>query len=661
MASAHTEEAVAQDDRRLLPADPAATHSLGSRDWIFAAVLLVAVLAAYQPAWNGGFLWDDAAHVTRPELRSWHGLARIWAELGATQQYYPVTHTAFWMEHRLWGDRPLGYHLVSIALHAAVAFMAGLALSRLRVPGAYLAAAVFALHPVHVESVAWISELKNTLSAAFYLGAVLAYLRFEEGRSARWYLAALGLFTLALGSKTVTATLPAALLVIRWWQRGRLSWRRDVLPMVPFLALGTAAGLFTAWVERALVGAEGAEFDLTAVERVLIAGRTAWFYLTSLLWPAPLVFIYPRWHVSGAVWWQYVYPATAIGMLAILCAIRRRWRAPLAAALFFVGTLVPVLGFFNVYPFAFSFVADHFQYLASLGVIALGAAGAALLLERNGWWLHTRGDALCLGVLLVLGFLTWRQSHVYADVERLYRATIDRNPECWMAYNNLGGALVARGAADEALPLIRRALELRPAYAEAHNNLALALASRGEADLAIAHYRRALTLRPGYAEAHNNLGFLLAARGHLDQAIAQYEEALQVDAGYAGVHYNLATALAARGQLAPAVAHLRRALELRPDYAEAHNSLGIILADAEHLDQARAHFEAAVALQPRYAEAHNNLGIVLARTGHRDQAIAHFRAALDVDPADARVRDNLFTAMGWRDGRAAPAGSSPSR
>ena len=431
--------------------------------------------------------------------------------------------------------------------------------------------------------------------------------------------------------------------------------------MVPFLALGTAAGLFTAWVERALVGAEGAEFDLTAVERVLIAGRTTWFYLTSLLWPAPLVFIYPRWHVSGAVWWQYVYPATAIGMLAILCAIRRRWRAPLAAALFFVGTLVPVLGFFNVYPFAFSFVADHFQYLASLGVIALGAAGAALLLERNGWWLHTRGDALCLGVLLVLGFLTWRQSHVYADVERLYRATIDRNPECWMAYNNLGGALVARGAADEALPLIRRALELRPAYAEAHNNLALALASRGEADLAIAHYRRALTLRPGYAEAHNNLGFLLAARGHLDQAIAQYEEALEVDAGYAGVHYNLATALAARGQLAPAVAHLRRALELRPDYAEAHNSLGIILADAEHLDQARAHFEAAVALQPRYAEAHNNLGIVLARTGHRDQAIAHFRAALDVDPADARVRDNLFTAMGWRDGRAAPAGSSPSR
>ena len=365
---------------------------------------MIVVFLAYQPAWQGGLIWDDDAHVTKPELRSWHGLYRIWFDLGATQQYYPLLHSVFWIEHKLWGDAPLGYHLVNILLHAMAALMVAAVLRRLEVPGAYLAAAIFALHPVQVESVAWITELKNTLSAVFYLSAAMLYLRFDQERKKPFYAGALVLFVLGLLSKTVTATLPAALLVIFWWKRGKLSWRRDVLPLVPFFVLGAAAGLFTAWVERKLIGAEGAAFDLTFIDRFLIAGRVIWFYLGKLFWPANLIFIYPRWNIDQAVWWQYLFPAAALLLAAALWVLRRRWRGPLAGLLFFVGTLFPVLGFFNVFPFIYSFVADHFQYLASLGVIALVSAGIALLLKRCAFWPRIGGYVH----VLVLCCRPWR-------------------------------------------------------------------------------------------------------------------------------------------------------------------------------------------------------------------------------------------------------------
>ncbi len=590
--------------------------AVGRRDWLFGAGLLVAVVLVYQPAWNGGFLWDDAAHLTRPELRSWAGLWRIWFDPGATQQHYPLVHSAFWVQHRLWGESPAGYHLVNIVLHAAVALLAALTLRRLSVPGAWLAAAIFALHPVHVESVAWISELKNTLSGALYLGAALAWLRFEEKRETGPYALALALFVLALCSKTVTATLPAALLLVGWWRRGRLSWREDVRPLVPFFVLGAAAGLFTVWVERRLVGAEGALFELTVLERALIAGRATWFYLGKLVWPANLTFIYPRWNVDRAVWWQYLYPAAALLVLASLWAVRKRWRGPLSGALFFVGTLVPALGFVNVYPFLFSFVADHFQYLASLGAIALAAAFATRLLELRRPWHRLAGQALCIAGVAALAVLTWKQAHLYADAETFYRATIRGNPGCWMAYNNLAGALIARGQTGEARGLIERALELKPDYPEAHNNLGLVLAAEGRTGEAIAHYRAALQLDPAYAEAHNNLGFALAGRGEIDEAIAQYRKALENGLDAAGVHYNLAMALLARGQFRAAAAHLERTLELQP----------------EHL------------------QAHNNLGILLARGGRIEDAIAQFRRALKIDPASAEVRRNLDLALASRPG-----------
>ncbi len=344
-------------------------------------LLFCVTLAAYLPAVRAGFIWNDSDYVTKPALQTAHGLGRIWFEVGATQQYYPLLHSAFWIEHRLWGEAAMGYHLVNILLHAASACLLYFVLRRLFKPGSAapaLAAFVFALHPVYVESVAWIAEQKNTLSTVFYLLAALAYLRWEAGgrpRALRGYLAAFIFFIAALLSKTVTATLPGALLVVLWWQRGRLSWRRDVAPLIPWFAVGAASGLFSAWVERTYVGAQGSDFDLGTLERGLLAGRSAFFYLGKLVWPADLIFIYPRWIVSGAVAGQYLYPIGVMALLAALWLIRKRTRGPLAAVLFFLGSLFPVSGLFNLYAFIYSYVADHWQYLPSIGIITLAAGG----------------------------------------------------------------------------------------------------------------------------------------------------------------------------------------------------------------------------------------------------------------------------------------------
>ena len=553
-------------------------RSFGPRDWLFVAALLAAVIWVYQPALHGGILWDDNMHVTRPELRSWHGLCRIWFDVGATLQYYPLLHTAFWIEHKLWGDATFGYHLVNILLHAAAALMVALVLRRLKIPGAYLAAAIFALHPVHVESVAWITEQKNTLSAVFYLAAMLVYLHFDQSRK-RWpYYGALLLFALGMLSKTVIATLPGALLVIFWWQRGRLSWKNDVLPLLPFLLVGAGGGMITAWWELQINNCVGPDFTLTLVERCLIAGRTAWFLLWKLFWPMQLTFIYPRWEINAGTWWQYAFPLGAAALLAALWAMRRWTRAPLAALLFFGGTLCPVLGFFNLYTFRFSFVANHYQYLASLGIIALVAAGAALALNRWRFWDHPGGYLLCLTLVASLAGLTRQQSRVYANAESLYRTTIAENPACWMARNNLGRIMLDRGGVKEAMDLFQKALEIKSDYAEAHYNFGLALSASGRVDEAIAHCEKALEIRPDYTEAHNNLGVFLARVGRVDEAVTHYQKALELNPALAVAHQNLAIAFFQQGRTPEAIAQRREVIRLQPENSSAFNHLARMLA-----------------------------------------------------------------------------------
>jgi len=342
-----------------------------NRDLLLCFLLFIASFAAYQPAWNGKPIWDDDHHITMPSLRSLDGLWHIWTQLGATQQYYPITHSVFWFEYHLWGESTLGYHLVNILLHFISALLLVCILRRLAIPGAWFVAAIFALHPVQVESVAWMTELKNMLSGVFFFSAALAYLQFDKERKRKFYIISIVFFVLGLFSKSVIAILPVSLLVVFWWKRGKIDWKNDVVPLLTFLIVGIASGLFTAWVEKKFIGAEGSDFNFTIIERCLIAGRAIWFYLGKIFLPVNLTFIYPRWNVSQAIWWQYLFPSATLILVGALWAFRKHSRAPLAAFLFFAATLFPVLGFFNVYPFRYSFVADHFQYLACIGPIAL--------------------------------------------------------------------------------------------------------------------------------------------------------------------------------------------------------------------------------------------------------------------------------------------------
>jgi tetratricopeptide (TPR) repeat protein len=614
----------------------------------FVGLVIASVLfLVYRPVWHGNFLWDDDAHVTRPEMRSMHGLYRIWFDIGATPQYYPLTHSAFWIEEKIWGDAPLGYHLVNIALHALSALLVLRVLRRLEVPGASWAAAIFALHPLQVESVAWISELKNTLSGALCLAALLAYLRFDRGRAKSWYAVALLLFGLALLSKTVTAVLPAVVLLIFWWRRGRLAWRRDVVPLIPWFLLAAAAGALTAWVERRLMGAEGADFDFHGPERFLIAGRVLWFYLGKLFWPTNLVFIYPRWPIHQAGLWQAIFPVSALGVLLALWRIRGRTRAPLAAGLCYAGTLFPVLGFFNVYPFRYSFVADHFQYLAGLAVIAIATGGGATYLGKSRPR-RALGRVLGTSLLALLAVLSWRQSRIYADVETLYRATLAGNPDCWLAHNNLGNVLFHRGQLDAAIAQCRAALQTKPDFAEAHTNLGNALAARGQLHAAIAQYRRALDVKPREPETHYDLALVLVGCGAVDEAIAHFQKALEFRPDYAAAHNNLANALLSRGRVDEAIGHCQAALEIQPGLEEAHNNLANALLRRGRVEEAVAQYQKALELQPGCAEVHNNLGSALASCGRVDEAIVHYQKALEIQPGQAEARYNLGNALASR-------------
>lgn len=560
-------------DAKRRPSETATPQATAVNTWLAVGLVFAMTIVAYLPAMHGGILWDDEAHITREHLRSVDGLRRIWVELGATQQYYPLLHTAFWVEHKLWGDSLLGYHLTNVLLHAAAASLVFAIARKLQIPGALLIALVFAVHPVHVESVAWITEQKNTLSAVFYLAAMWCYLEFDRSRQPRHYWAALVLFVLGLLTKTVTATLPAALLVIFWWQRGTLSWRRDFLPLVPYFLLGAVAGLFTAWVERKLIGAEGAAFEMSFIDRGLLAGRVPWFYLSKLVWPQDLMFVYPRWRIDASVCWQWLFPAATIGMFVLLWLLRRRSRSPLAAWLYFVGTLFPALGFLNVYPFQFSFVADHFQYLASLGAIVFAVGLFA-------WWaddlqqpardLSRAGAAI---VILVLAMLTWQQAGIYANSIALYEATLARNPTSWMVLNNLGNAYTSAGRANEAIELYRRALAVRPDYKQVHANLGIALGAVGRNAEAIAELREAVRLQPESTSARYSLGYTLVSVGQTDEGINHIREVVRLKPEAYRIRNNLGVLLFTAGRYPEAIAEFEKVLQQQPDFAEARENL----------------------------------------------------------------------------------------
>ncbi len=507
---------------------------------------------------------------------------------------------------------------------------------------------LWAFHPVSVESVAWITERKNVLSGLFYFLAVLAYLRFrpltgpDAARACDWryYPLVLVLFLCALLSKTVTCSLPAVLLLLVWWKTGRVRWR-DVLVLAPLFVMGVASGFMTTWMEKHYVGASGAEWALSFVQRCLVAGRALWFYAGKLFWPRDFTFIYPRWDIDTGVPWQYLFPVAALVVLIALWLLRSRiGRGPLVAVLYFAGTLAPALGFFDVYPFRFSYVADHFQYLACIGLISLAASTGAAICERAGQRGRDWGVVTAAIVLLVLGLTTWRQQHIYRDLETLWRDTLAKNPDCWLAHNNLGNILVMRGETDKARAEFAEAIRLKPNFTYAHENLAKLLAESGRTAEAIPEYEAALKTNPHSAEDHDNLGVALASLGRFDEAIAQYRSTLQIDPKLSDVHYNLAVALVEEGKMPEAITEYQAVIRIKPDPVT-YNNLAVTLLRVGRVQEAVEQFQRALALQPDDPGLHYNFGNALAQQGKIPEAIASYEQALKLRPDFTAAKEAL--------------------
>ncbi len=581
-------------------------------DWLTLAKLLVGLtVIAYLPALHDGFVFDDGPLIIMNRLvRAHDGLYRFWFTTEASD-YYPLTGTLWWLQWRAFGYQAIGYHAVNILLHAANAILVWLILLRLKVPGAWLAGAIFAVHPVNVATVAWMSEQKSTLSMLFSAVAILLYLRFYEDGRWRWYGFSLTAFLLALLSKTAVVMLPLVLLGCVWWMRGRLR-SKDWLCSVPFFVLSLALGLVTVWFQhhRALQGHLVRSDGFPA--RLAAAGWVPWFYLYKALLPINLTLMYPKWSIDASRWVSYVPGALLIVCFLVFWRERRTWGRPLLFGLgYFLVMLFPVMGILDQGFYTFSLVADHWQYYSIIGVIALAVAAGESVFRRIGdqhrWW----EMAVAIGMLALLGAATWQRSRVYATDETLWEDTVARNPQEWHAYINLGAALKQSGKLEAAVGCLEQALRLNPDSAEAHNDLGDALRQQGKLPEAIRHFEQALRIRPLYAESQGNLGNALAQLGRDQEAIRHFEQALQINPDFAEVHNNLGNALMKQGQVPEAVEHYQQALRINPDFAEAHLNLAIALEKTGRAPEAIEQYKQALRLKPDLAEARYALARLL--------------------------------------------------
>ncbi len=560
------------------------------RKFFLGALLAVLTVLVYLPSTRCGFIWDDDCYVTDNQcLESTEGLKQIWLNLKTNKQYYPLVFTSFWIEHFFFGHQPLVYHFNNILLHAANAVLLWMILGRLRVPFAWIAAAVFALHPINVETVAWITERKNLLSAFFSGFSLLAYFRVfppaerrdgtadfvsETGRTASYFLS-LAFFSCALFSKTVTAVLPVVILILFWWRKKRIE-SRQLLTLLPFFVFSGLAATVTIVLEKGHAGACGPPWDLTFVERILIAGRALWFYAAKLFWPDRMIFIYPRWSIDVFSVWPYLFP---LGFMALLAALwwgrRRLGRAPLVAVLVYAVILSPALGFINFYPMRYSFVADHFQYLAGIPLVAMAVGGLGYFSSRRGKDKTCCIRALCLVLLLVLGFRSWQEQGKFQSAETLWKDTLAKNKNCWMAWVHMGNIL---------------AMEKR------------------EVAAAEQHFRTALEIAENF-EAHINLGHILEARGAFAAAEDHYEQALKRLAAlnYPGrmakVYKDLAEINVKKRDYGKAVLYLSRMAEIRPEDPDVQYFLGMSCYAFGDSAGARKAFKRALSLRPEHEKA----------------------------------------------------------
>lgn len=621
------------------PPQTTAPARFWERDGFLGLVLVAAIVAAYWPVGRAGFIWDDGLYITTDRLLTApDGLRLIWFSFQSPSQYFPLVYTVFRFEHALWGLHPAPYHWVNVLFHATDALLLWQLLRRLGLPGAWLAAAFFGLHPVQVESVAWVSELKNVLSLFFCLLSLHAWVNYLDQPPAgwrRWDWVSWACYLAALLSKTTACTLPAALLLLCWLKKQPVN-RRRLLEMVPFLLVGVALGFVSVWWETNLGGTTGATFALGWGARLLIASHAIWFYFGKLLWPIHLLPVYPRWIINPADPLAYGWLAAGIVVVVALCFLARR--EVTAAALFYAAMLFPLLGFFMLYTFRYTFVADHWQYMSAIGPLALAAGGLATLYRGRPEWIKA---AVCLPLLLLLGALTFRQTQIYASSETLWRATLEGNPQCTIAHVNLGLVLAQRGEVARSMDHYEKAIALDPGFAEAHEDLGVLQLRAGNTDQALEHFRCALALRPDYPENYGNLGNAWLQKGQPELAAKYLQWEIELAPGSASAHFNLGNVYQQQGLTHQAIAQYRQAANLDPANADAWNNLGGLLIAAGKFDEAASCLRQVVKLKPDSPASHLNLGTVLQKQGRDDMALAEYDRAAGLDPGLFQVWNNL--------------------
>ena len=633
-----------QDSGRAVERPGAHPH----RDALAILGLALLVWGCYLPALSGGFVWDDVIFTEEPVVHRWSGLWNIWfspADIRNEGHYWPLVYTTFWLEHKLWGLAPLGYHVVNVLLHLANTALVWRLLLRLGIPGAWAVAAVFAVHPLHVESVAWVIERKDVLSALFYLSAILVWVRFTEAPHPGCYCLALGLFTAGLLSKSIVVTLPAALLVWHWWKTGRVTGQ-DAVRLAPFFAVGlgiTGADL-AFYTSR-----EPLDLGYSVAERVLIAARALWFYTGKLVWPGDLAVIYPLWEIRAGDLHGWAYVAAAAGLVALLWLFRHRLgRGPLAGAAFFAVTLSPVLGFVDYGYMQFSFVADRFQYLAGLGVMAVLVGGAARGAERLSGALRFTATGALVVVLAVLGSLTWRQSGIYSDEIAFFGHIVARNPEARDAHLNLGSALFEADRLEEGHAASLVAVEQRPEAAGAHANLGRALLLMERFEEADASLSRALELDPRSRTARQNMAELRRRQGRYEEAVEWFRKVLAKDALNALAHAGLGVSLHELKRHEEALASMDRALELAPDspnIRSLHVLTGRALRAMGRLEEAQARFLRAAQVHPDDATPLMELSHLRIAQQRFDEAEEYLRRALELAPGSTTVLQNVAESL----------------
>jgi len=629
----------------------AVSHRLPSwlhRDWLWGLILVLAVILVYQPVWQAGFIWDDDVLVTaNPCIIGPLGLKEIWTTSAA--RICPLVLTTFWVEHALWGLAPLPYHLVNVFMHGACAVVLWRILRSLQIPGAWLGASLWALHPVQVESVAWITEMKNTQSCLFYLLTILFFVRWlgtrENPKRGDWNYALTLLFAaLAITSKSSTVILPVVLCLCAWWMEGRWHWR-NLARVTPIFLLSIAAGVVSMWTQN-LEGANDLQSVRSWPERLTTAGNVVWFYLGKLVWPHPLIFIYPRWVIDAGQRLSYVPLMAGMIVLFIFWFKRHSWSRPCFFAFaYFLVALLPVLGLVDHYFLRYSFVGDHFQYLASMGPLALAGAGLVRLADFAIPKKPCLQSSLCAGLLLILGMMSWQRTWVYESSDALWIDTLAQNPNCEMVHTNFGCALLQKGRVDEAMVQLQKAVKIHPNDAETHSNLGNALLQKGQVDEAMAEYEKALGINPNYAKAHCCLGVALLQKGQVDEAIKEYKKAVEIAPTLAEAYENIGAALSQKGQMDEAIAQFQKALEINPNLADACSNLGHTLLQKGMVDEAIAQFQKALEINPNLADACSNLGAAFLQKGQVDEAIAQFQKALEINPNYADAHNNLGVAL----------------